>query len=69
MRASHPSWSPLPRPERQLELAAQTVQAQLASLEAAVGVVPDEIAASHCVALSRPKELADLLDGYATIAG
>ena len=33
------------------------------------GVVPDEIAASHCVALSRPTELADLLDGYATGAG
>jgi pimeloyl-ACP methyl ester carboxylesterase len=29
------------------------------------GVVPDEIAASHCVALSRPEELADLLEGYA----
>jgi SAM-dependent methyltransferase len=29
-----------------------------------LGVVPDEIAASHCVALSRPKELADLLEGY-----
>jgi hypothetical protein len=26
------------------------------------GVVPDPIAAGHCVALSRPKELADLLD-------
>ena len=30
-----------------------------------LGVVPDEIAASHCVALSRPKELADILEGYA----
>ncbi|NUT34473.1 MAG: alpha/beta hydrolase [Hamadaea sp.] len=30
-----------------------------------LGVVPDEIAASHCVALSRPKELADLLEGDA----
>jgi SAM-dependent methyltransferase len=29
-------------------------------------VVPDEIAASHCVALSRPKELADILEGYTT---
>ena len=29
-----------------------------------LGVVPDEIAASHCVALSRPKQLADILDGY-----
>jgi hypothetical protein len=30
-----------------------------------LGVAPDEIAAGHCVALSRPKELADLLVGYA----
>jgi pimeloyl-ACP methyl ester carboxylesterase len=30
-----------------------------------LGIVPDEIAGSHCVALSRPKELADLLVGYA----
>lgn len=29
-----------------------------------LGVVPDEIAAGHCVALSRPRELADLLDAY-----
>ena len=29
-----------------------------------LGVVPDEIAASHCVALSHPKELADILEGY-----
>jgi pimeloyl-ACP methyl ester carboxylesterase len=29
-----------------------------------LGVVPDEIAAGHCVALSRPKELADILEGY-----
>lgn len=28
-------------------------------------IVPDEIPAGHCVALSRPKELADLLTGYA----
>lgn len=28
-----------------------------------LGVIPDEIAASHCVALSRPTELADLLTG------
>jgi SAM-dependent methyltransferase/pimeloyl-ACP methyl ester carboxylesterase len=27
-----------------------------------LGIVPDEIAASHCVALSRPVELADLLE-------
>lgn len=31
-----------------------------------LGVVPDEIAAGHCVALSRPKELADLLQRYAS---
>ncbi|MGW2770395.1 alpha/beta fold hydrolase [Streptomyces sp. NPDC001275] len=30
-----------------------------------LGVVPDEIAASHCVALSRPVELADILAGAA----
>jgi hypothetical protein len=30
-----------------------------------LGVVPDEIAAGHCVALSRPRELADLLVGDA----
>ena len=29
-----------------------------------LGVVPDEISAGHCVALSRPGELAVLLDGY-----
>jgi pimeloyl-ACP methyl ester carboxylesterase len=29
-----------------------------------LAIVPDEIAAGHCVALSRPKELADLLVGY-----
>ena len=27
-----------------------------------LGVVPDEIDAGHCVALSRPRELAELLD-------
>ncbi|HET9956824.1 MAG TPA: hypothetical protein VFQ61_20150, partial [Polyangiaceae bacterium] len=27
-------------------------------------VVPDEIAAGHCVALSRPRELATLLQSY-----
>jgi len=27
-------------------------------------IVPDEIEAGHCVALSRPRELADLLEGY-----
>jgi SAM-dependent methyltransferase len=30
-----------------------------------LGVVPDEIAAGHCVALSHPQELADLLERYA----
>jgi pimeloyl-ACP methyl ester carboxylesterase len=30
-----------------------------------LGVVPDEITAGHCVALSRPRELADLLVGDA----
>ena len=30
-----------------------------------LGIVPDELAASHCVALSRPRELATLLSGYA----
>ena len=29
-----------------------------------VSGIPDEIAASHCVALSRPTELADLLENY-----
>jgi hypothetical protein len=29
-----------------------------------LGIVPDEIEAGHCVALSRPKELADLLASY-----
>ena len=27
-----------------------------------LGIVPDEIAASHCVSLSRPAELADILE-------
>jgi pimeloyl-ACP methyl ester carboxylesterase len=31
-------------------------------------IVPDEIAAGHCVALSRPKELAGLLESYAATA-
>jgi len=30
-----------------------------------LNIVPDEIAGGHCVALSRPKELADILEGYA----
>ncbi|GGR74957.1 alpha/beta hydrolase [Streptomyces aureoverticillatus] len=29
-----------------------------------LGIVPDEIGGGHCVALSRPQELADLLEGY-----
>ena len=29
-----------------------------------LGIVPDEIDAGHCVALSRPKELAERLDAY-----
>lgn len=29
-----------------------------------LGIVPDEIAAGHCVALSHPTELADLLESY-----
>ena len=31
-----------------------------------LGIVPDEIAAGHCAALSRPQELASMLAGYAT---
>jgi hypothetical protein len=27
-------------------------------------IMPDEIASGHCVALSRPKALADLLESY-----
>lgn len=30
-----------------------------------LGVVPDEIASGHCPALSRPRELADIVEGYA----
>jgi pimeloyl-ACP methyl ester carboxylesterase len=29
-----------------------------------LGIVPDEIDSGHCPALSRPRELADLLDGF-----
>jgi hypothetical protein len=29
-----------------------------------LAITPEEIAAGHCVALSRPRELADLLDSY-----
>jgi pimeloyl-ACP methyl ester carboxylesterase len=31
-----------------------------------LSIAPDEIATGHCPALSRPKELADILEGYAT---
>jgi hypothetical protein len=31
-----------------------------------LGITSDEIASGHCAALSRPKELADMLAGYAT---
>ena len=31
-----------------------------------LAIEPDEITAGHCVALSRPKELADMLIGYTT---
>jgi hypothetical protein len=34
-----------------------------------LGVVPDEIAAGHAVALSRPEQLADLLASYSAPAG
>jgi hypothetical protein len=30
-------------------------------------LTPDEIVAGHCVALSRPRELADILEGYAAV--
>lgn len=33
-----------------------------------LGIIPDEIAASHCVALSRPRELAEILMRYARSA-
>jgi hypothetical protein len=31
-----------------------------------LGIEPDEIDSGHCPALSRPRELAELLDRYAT---
>lgn len=31
-----------------------------------LGITADEIAAGHCVALSRPRQLAAILEGYAT---
>lgn len=33
-----------------------------------LGIVPDEITGGHCVALSRPAAVADLLEGYAAAA-
>ena len=33
-----------------------------------LGIVPDEIAGSHCIMLSRPKEVADMLAAYAATA-
>jgi pimeloyl-ACP methyl ester carboxylesterase len=33
-----------------------------------LGITPDELASGHCAALSHPKELADMLDGYAQAA-
>ena len=32
-----------------------------------LGIVPDEIATGHMPMLARPTELADRLDGYATV--
>ena len=34
-----------------------------------LGIVPDEIGSGHCVALSRPAELAQMLGGYADRSG
>jgi hypothetical protein len=34
-----------------------------------LGIAPDEIASGHCAALSRPKELADMLAGYVAALG
>ncbi len=34
-----------------------------------LGITPDEIASGHCVALSRPMELAELLAGFSVAAG
>jgi pimeloyl-ACP methyl ester carboxylesterase len=34
-----------------------------------LGIAPDEIDSGHCPALSRPRELADLLDRYVVAAG
>ena len=33
-----------------------------------LGITPDEIDGGHCVALSRPKELAAYLDGYCRVS-
>jgi hypothetical protein len=32
-----------------------------------LGIVPDEIDSGHCVALSRPVELADVLESYLAV--
>ena len=34
-----------------------------------LGIVPDQIAAGHCVALSRPKDLASVLSDSAAATG
>jgi pimeloyl-ACP methyl ester carboxylesterase len=34
-----------------------------------LSITPDEIASGHCPALSHPKELADILEGYAAAGG
>ena len=34
-----------------------------------LGIVPDEVSAGHCVALSRPRELATLLAAYVPSTG
>jgi hypothetical protein len=34
-----------------------------------LGIVPDQITAGHCAALSRPRELAGMLAGYAATPG
>ena len=41
-----------------------TVTARSERVTVSLDIVPDEIASGHCVALSRPKELSDLLESY-----
>ncbi len=36
--------------------------------EQRLGITPDEIDGGHCAALSRPKDLADMLDSYTNTA-